>query len=350
MAEPAGEAALLQEAFRLLERARELQELAASLISRAKNEEQSLCQQAQVLDSEIQRLRCSVAAAAKSGAVDAATADKLEGEIYKVKFLRMFLGPINVRAGRKDVQLKVKEEYNSYRDRTAILFLLFPCILLFLRNRMWNGCFSALSVQLYQAWLLYLYVSLALRENILRLNGSDIRPWWIYHHYCAMAMALISLTWKVEGEPDCAKKQRGVQLFLAWAIMQGVAMLLQNRYQRQRLYTRIALGKARRMDVVWGETSGVQGQLWLLYPLLFILQFFEAYVGLLLLQTAFSGVVSEWQVVVCGILLVVMAVGNFINTIQTLREKSKVKAKIKRSKSKQEIDQSTSPSELGKAS
>jgi hypothetical protein len=37
--------------------------------------------------------------------------------------------------------------------------------------------------------------------------------------------------------------QRGVQLFLQWAMMQGVAMLLQNRYQRQRLYTRIALGK-----------------------------------------------------------------------------------------------------------
>lgn len=30
-------------------------------------------------------------------------------------FLRMFLGPINVRANRKDVQLKVKEEYNNYR-------------------------------------------------------------------------------------------------------------------------------------------------------------------------------------------------------------------------------------------
>jgi hypothetical protein len=54
--------------------------------------------------------------------------------------------------------------------------------------------------------------------------------------------------------------------------MQGVAMLLQNRYQRQRLYTRIALGKAGRMDVVWGETAGVKGQLWVLYPLLFILQ------------------------------------------------------------------------------
>lgn len=37
--------------------------------------------------------------------------------------------------------------------------------------------------------------------------------------------------------------QKGVRLFLQWAMMQGVAMLLQNRYQRQRLYTRIALGK-----------------------------------------------------------------------------------------------------------
>jgi hypothetical protein len=37
--------------------------------------------------------------------------------------------------------------------------------------------------------------------------------------------------------------QRGVQLFLRWAIMQGIAMHLQNRYQRQRLRTRIALGK-----------------------------------------------------------------------------------------------------------
>ena len=33
----------------------------------------------------------------------------------------MFLGPINVHATRKDVQLKVKEEYNSYRVRFSFL-------------------------------------------------------------------------------------------------------------------------------------------------------------------------------------------------------------------------------------
>lgn len=41
------------------------------------------------------------------------------------------------------------------------------------------------------------------------------------------------------------------------------------RYQRRRMYTRIALGKNSAMDVVSGEASGSRGQLLLLYPLLF---------------------------------------------------------------------------------
>ncbi|KAF5956255.1 hypothetical protein HYC85_003480 [Camellia sinensis] len=275
----------------------------------------------------------------------------------------------------------------NYQDRIAFLFLFFPSLLLVLRSWLWGG----LPVQLYQAllygknfsyyfqaWLLILYTCLALRENILRVNGSDIRPWWIKQHYFAMAMALISLTWEIEREPDCSQKQRGVQLFLQWAIMQGVAMLLQNRYQRQRLCTHIALARflsavyfacvctlcetlsscmARRMDVVWGETVGVDGQLWLLALSLLaevevILSFssslpsnnpsfihgFEAYVGILLLKVALAGVVSEWQVVTCGVLLIVMAVGNFANTVQTLVAKSRFKAKMKKTKSKVELN------------
>ncbi|XP_010276209.1 PREDICTED: transmembrane protein 120 homolog [Nelumbo nucifera] len=356
---------LMEEVSGVAELVRELQDSASSLISKTFNEEQALRQRTLTLDSNIKKLRSSIDSAVKKSLLDPKEAEKLGEELDRARciltdgdasfflpskakgtFLKMFLGPVNVRANGKDVQLKVKEEYNSYRDRTAFMFLLFPSILLFLRSWFWNGCLPTLPVQLYQAWLLFLYTSLALRENILRVNGSDIRPWWIYHHYCAMAMALISLTWEIKGQPDCAEKQRGINLFLQWAIMQGVAMLLQNRYQRQRLYTRIALGKARRMDVVWGETAGVEGQLWLLCPILFILQGFEAYVGSLLLRTALVGVVSEWQVVVCGILLILMAVGNFANTVQTLMAKSRVKAKMKKSKSKQELNHGSSPRNL----
>ncbi|KAK7270052.1 hypothetical protein RIF29_22929 [Crotalaria pallida] len=346
-----------EEIASVVDEAKDLQDSMAAHISRTTNDEQPLRQRALRLDSKIHSLRSSLYSLLSNKLIPPSRAHKLDEDLQRAKcivvdgdaasllpgkaqgrFLRMFLGPINVRASRKDVQLKVKEEYNSYRDRTALLFLLFPAILLILRSWIWDGCLPAFPVQMYQAWLLFLYTGLALRENILRVNGSDIRPWWIYHHYCAMVMALVSLTWEVKGQPDCAKKQRGVQLFLQWAMMQGVAMLLQNRYQRQRLYTRIALGKAKRMDVVWGETAGVDGQLWLLCPILFILQGFEAYVGLLLLNTAFVGVVSEWQVIFCGVLLVVMAVGNFTNTVQTLMAKSRFKAKMKKSKSKQRLD------------
>ncbi|XVE58221.1 hypothetical protein DITRI_Ditri04bG0152600 [Diplodiscus trichospermus] len=346
-----------EEVGRVVEQARELQESGASLISRISSEEQSLRQKANSLESSIRRLRSSINSLLSQKLLDPKLADKLEEDLQRARciltdgdaaaflpakaqgrFLRRFLGPINVRASRKDIQLKVKEEYNSYRDRTAFLFLLFPLTLLILRSWIWEGCLPAFPVQLYEAWLLFLYTGLALRENILRANGSDIRPWWIYHHYCAMVMALVSLTWEIKGQPNCAQKQRGVVLFLQWAMMQGVAMLLQNRYQRQRLYTRIALGKANRMDVVWGETAGVDGQLWVLCPILFLMQGFEAYVGLLLLKTAFVGVVSAWQVFFCGIVLVLMAIGNFINTVQTLMTKSRFKAKMKRTKSKQVFD------------
>ncbi|CAL9078436.1 unnamed protein product [Musa textilis] len=344
---------LAAEAARLADRARELHDAVATFISRSSADEQSLRHRALAIDSDICKLRCSVETSLKSAAVDATVVAKVDEELNKARyalnddhaafllpnkaqarFLKMFLGPVNVRATRKEVQLKVKEEYNNYRDRTAILFLLFPSILLILRSWIWEGCLPTLPFQLYQAWLLFLYTSLALRENILRENGSDIRPWWIYHHYCAISMALISLTWEIKGQPDCTYKQRGVQLFLAWAIMQGVAMLLQNRYQRQRLYTRIALGKAKRMDVVWGETAGERGQLLLLCPILFTLQGFEAYVGMLLFRVALVDAASEWQAIVCGILLIVMAVANFVNTMQTLMEKSRAKARVKRSKSK----------------
>ncbi|KAK9122451.1 hypothetical protein Syun_020068 [Stephania yunnanensis] len=356
MGEESSSEKLEEEVARLVELAKELEDSASSFVAKTSSEEQSLRQRALSIDSSIKKLRSSIHSLDHSHHALKQKCVKVEEELYRLRcslndgdlasflpnkshgtFLKKFLGPISVRATRKDVQLKVKEEYNSYRDRTALQFLLFPSTLLLLRSWIWNGCLPALPVQLYQAWLLFLYTSLALRENILRVNGSDIRSWWIYHHYCAMAMAVVSLTWEIKGQPDCDHKQRGVQLFLLWAVMQGVAMLLQNRYQRQRLYTRIALGKAKRMDVVWGETAGVEGQLWLLCPLLFILQGFEAYVGLLLLRTAFVGVVSEWQVVFCGILLVVMAAGNFTNTVQTLMSKSRFKAKVKRSKSKQEL-------------
>lgn len=40
---------------------------------------------------------------------------------------------------------------------------------------------ALIGVQLYLAWLSYFYLAMALRENVLYVNGSRIRAWWMQH-------------------------------------------------------------------------------------------------------------------------------------------------------------------------
>ncbi|KAM0830446.1 hypothetical protein ACQ4PT_066205 [Festuca glaucescens] len=178
-----GDARSLEEqAAAAAEAARELREAAAALAVRRAADEDAL-------DGDLRRLQGSVAV------LEPAALDKVEEDLERAnlaildshvaaflpnkgngKFLKKFVGPVNVRIARKEDKLKVKDEYNNYRDRAAYMFLLFPSILLLLRWWVWDGCLPALPVQMYQAWLLFLYTSFALRENVLLVNGSDIRP------------------------------------------------------------------------------------------------------------------------------------------------------------------------------
>ncbi|CAL5376000.1 unnamed protein product [Camellia sinensis] len=207
---------------------------------------------------------------------------------------------------------------------------------------LWGG----LPVQLYQAWLLILYTGLALRENILRVNGSDIRPWVDKTSLLRYGHGTYQSHLGDRKRTDCSQKQgcncsfnglscKELQCFYKIDINgKGFVHILHSQVYFACVSALGCVLFARRMDVVWGETAGVDGQLWLLAPILFILQGFEAYVGILLLKVALAGVVSEWQVVTCEVLLIVMAVGNFANTVQTLVAKSRFEAKMKKTKSR----------------
>lgn len=58
---------------------------------------------------------------------------------------------------------------------------------------------------------------LAIRENVLRVNGSNIRNWWIRHHYYSVALALTVLTMPFDS-PAC---QAFVVRFLVCAVIQA---------------------------------------------------------------------------------------------------------------------------------
>ncbi|KAL6006680.1 hypothetical protein ACLOJK_032173 [Asimina triloba] len=305
---------LREECDRVVELARELQESASVFLSQTWNQEQSLRQRALALDSAIQRLQSSVVSAAKTEAIDPKDAEK-------VTFLTL--------------------------------------------NPLRRFCYVSVLISV-DFWVLLLKLNEELCRARCVITDGDVSSFLPTKSHVLAVQLILNIIVPPPGSP------MNLYLFLtatglhynasfiadALALTTCVAMLLQNRYQRQRLYTRIALGKAKRMDVVWGETAGVSGQLWLLCPILFILQGFEAYVGLLLVKMAVADVISEWQardikklynflyffkgsdrVIVCGVLLVVMAVGNFVNTVQTLITKSRFKAKMKKGKIRHESEQ-----------
>lgn len=293
------------------------------------------------------------------------------------KFMKLFLGgAVEVASQRQENRLKVKEEYYSFRDRSTLTYVAWPLILLYLNKqrklRIEAGIphtgvslvtiFPVL-VQFYWVWMLYFYAALALRENVLVANGSSIRKWWINHHYYSMGMCLVVLTMDVQSDACLNYMSR----FLVFTALQGVVMLVQNRYQRFRMYTRVAMGKASPMDVAGGEMGGNAGQLKVLYPLLFGLQVMQVYFGASVLVSvalehgwiddkhdalilAFLELVEgphkrlgkgaprdlditeffrEWQAPCAGALFIVMGAGNFRATIQTYMNKRRYAKKAK---------------------
>lgn len=68
-----------------------------------------------------------------------------------------------------------------------------------------------------RCWLLWFYTCLALRENVLRVNGSNIRNWWINHHYYSVGLALTVLTMPFDS-PAC---QAFIVRFLVCAVIQA---------------------------------------------------------------------------------------------------------------------------------
>jgi TMPIT-like protein len=85
-------------------------------------------------------------------------------------------------------------------------------------------CRATMPMQVLLVCLIYLYLAMASRESLLLLNGSNIRPWWIWHHYLSALTCIIVLTLPV----DSTTLQQFMKGWLQWTVLQGILMILQN--------------------------------------------------------------------------------------------------------------------------
>merc|ERR1712087_1002046 len=158
------------------------------------------------------------------------------------RFVAALMGSVSVRIWNEGERFRFKSAYNRFKELMLLpMFIVLPLLFFVLQSK--RLVFQAQSVVGF-----FYYSALAIRENILALNGSRIEPWWIYHHYWSMGVSVLLLL--------TAPDQSTMALTCAFSLWQGAVMLLQNDYQRKRHYAMKALAKKGQLDVRTSEVLG----------------------------------------------------------------------------------------------
>lgn len=249
-------------------------------------------------------------------------------------FVRLFLGRVNVKVALERDRLRLREEYDKFKRRTNILFLIIPLALMLVAHEevtSWVKYTNWVPI-VSQVWLLYYYVSLALRENILQVNGSKIMTWWIVHHYVSAFMSVILLTW-----PDSPTYRSLLRPFSYYFMLQGILQLLQSWYQQSRHYALVSTGRTSRIDPSHSEgLREAQTGFWVLVVLLVGTYIAQLYMGYLLLAVAQTelNLSQPWyeyreevQAVSLALCFVILACANFVALLTTLWRKHNRRSK-----------------------
>lgn len=277
-------------------------------------------------------------------------------------FVRLMMGRVNLTLWKQADKINFKDEYNKFKSRTTMLFILWPCLqlaLIYLWPALWSRQ-GELVMKTHQLWMLYYYLTLSLRENFLLANGSAILHWvrgaetgnwalgignnlassmlilvcasfltsppfqWVYHHYLSMLISAMMLLF-----PNTYVLDARLVEMLVFGLIQGLVMLFQNNYQKKRLYTRKALGKAKAIDVDSTETLLEKPtDLSILVPMLFLLYAIELWFGAsfiyhYLYDVAGSHASYPLTLFILGALFIVLGLGNAITTGTVLVSKSR---------------------------
>jgi hypothetical protein len=224
-------------------------------------------------------------------------------------YLSLFLGKsISVIFSSKDRKFGFKAEYESFKQKLNLVALFLSVVTLLTHSRATEVIFQLFAV--------YYYTALVLREIILKANGTDIKPWWIRHHYLSIMATTVFLTWPATPLHDAFQPQ-----FFIYASVLSLVQVLQTAYQQARLYPRRVLGKSQ-METVWGELPIWYSRrgLALLVPCLLGMYSFQFYNAYSLLVAAWKQN-GEWQAWCLASAFIVAATGNTVTLLTILLRK-----------------------------
>eukprot|EP01083_Nonionella_stella_P268592 908107_1 len=171
----------------------------------------------------------------------------------------------------------------------------------------------------------FYYLSLAIRENILSLNGSRIQSWWIYHHYWSILISILSLIIY----DDNNNININLNVLNYFFIYQGVVMLLQIDYQKKRHYARKALAQKSQFDIRTSEVIDEKphSKYKILIPALYITYFAQLLISIYFLFLASNNKLTKLksiQIIIMSICWFVLSIGNTSTLSKVLKKKKKL--------------------------
>lgn len=149
--------------------------------------------------------------------------------------LRLSMGSASVIQLDPRSRLRYKSEYEDFKVTGTLLVFIISVLQLMLQ--MYDLGFVAIDYVI-NFLLLYMYSTITLREQILIVNGSRIRSWWVIHHLICVALTGTLLVW-----PPSPAYLRSRTLTIVFNIYISGLQYLQYRYQKSRLYVLRSLSR-----------------------------------------------------------------------------------------------------------
>jgi len=220
-------------------------------------------------------------------------------------YLSIILGSnLSVSLLSSDERYRYKKEYESFKATVTSIILAMFSVAYFIPYRPMDALCNFL--------LVWYYCTLTIRESILRVNGSRIKGWWVFHHYVSCVLCGINLTWTMSNS-ECYEKVRPI--FVLLVLYVGSVQFLQWKYQIGCLRRLHALGHRHTMDITLeGFTSWMFKGLTFLLPFLIFGYIIQGYCAYTLVDLYLNGCSKDWQVPTLAFLFAFIALGNISTT------------------------------------
>lgn len=262
---------------------------------------------------------------AEEAARMAETVAEHEKQMAKTRFLlpmpiglmlTLLLGKVNVTLPELGDRFAYKQAYERFKLNSTWAIITGAAVCLLARHYYHNP--MRVLESLFHLFLGWYYGSVIIRELILRANGSRIRTWWLFHHYCAIFLAGALLTL-----PPRSQYSELHRNYMVFSLYLGLVQLLQYKYQAAVIYRKTALNKATSKMHITTEMPGVSTFTSLIIALgiAYLFQIWMAYDLYLTFTSEYSESPSPWQLPSSAAVFAVLGTGNVIITTDVVVRK-----------------------------